>query len=165
MPAIGSVHKSTIKYGDATGENSTMEIYNAPITALNIAAFLADFGDLQTATDAITLGTRRQQSWIGDLTTVSNAYPTNPAAQRESKLLVNYMDNTTEKPYTMTIPTVDFSKLVFVPLGGDAVQFEGAAANADIVAWVAAFETLARSPDNDTHNVTVTGMRYVGRNT
>jgi len=165
MPAIGSVHKSTIKYGDATQENSTMEIYNAPITALNIAAFLADFGDLQTATDAITLGTRRQQSWIGDLTTVSNAYPTNPAAQRESKLFVQYQDDTTEKQYTMTVPTVDFSKLVFVPLGGDAVQFSGASANADIVAWVTAFETIARSPDDDTHTVTVVGMRYVGRNT
>lgn len=165
MPAIGSVHKSTIKYGDATQENSTMEIYNAAVTALNIAAFLADFGDLQLATDAITLGTRRQQSWIGDLTTVSNAYPTNPAAQRESKLFVKYKDTTTEKEYTLTVPTVDFSKLVFVPLGGDAVQFAGASANADIVAWVAAFETIARSPDNDAHNVQVIGMRYVGRNT
>lgn len=165
MPAIGSVHKSTIKYGDATGENSTMEIYNEALTITNLDAFLALFGTFQTATDGITLGTRRQQSWIGDLSTITNAYPTNPAAQRESKLLVQYQDAVTEKPYTLTIPTVDFSKLVFVPLGGDAVQFAGAAATTEIKAWVTAFEAIAKAPDDDTHAVVVTGMRYVGRNT
>lgn len=165
MPPIGSVHKSTIMYGDATGENSTMEVFNEALTITNLDAYLALFGTLQTATDGITLGTRRQQSWIGDKTTVTNAYPTNPAAQRESKLLVNYQDDVTEKGYTLTIPTVDFSTLVFVPLGGDAVQFAGAAASAAIKAWVTAFEAIAVSPDDDTHSVTVTGMRYVGRNT
>jgi len=165
MPAIGSVHKATMTYGDVTQETSTMAIFVAPITVLTLAAFLADFGDLQTATDAITLGTRRKQSWIGDETTVTNAWPTDRAAQREAKLKINYQDVVTEKPYFITIPTVDFSKLNFVSGGGDFVEFKAPAGNADLIAWVAAFETLGRAPDNDTHNVVVTSVEFVGANT
>jgi len=165
MPAIGSVHKSILNYGDATRESSSMTVYNGAITAISIGGFLTNLAALEDATDAIVLGTRRKTTWVGDDTTVTNAWPTNPAAQRESKLLVDYQDDTTEKPYQLTIPSIDFSKLVFVPLGGDAVLFSGADANADIVDWVTAFEAIGRAPDNDTHTVTVTGMRYVGRNT
>src|SRR5215207_6153441 len=95
MPPLGSVHKSRIVYGDVTEETSALEIYNGAITAVSIGGFLTNFGTLQTATDAITLGLRRQQSWIGDLTTVTNDWPTDRAAQRESKLLVDYMDSVT----------------------------------------------------------------------
>jgi hypothetical protein len=165
MPPIGSVHKARIVYGDATEETSAMEVYTGAITAVSIGGFLTNFGTLQTATDAITLGTRRQQSWIGDLTTVSNEWPTDKAAQRESKLLVTYRDTVTEEEFILTIPTVDFDKLNFVPGGGDAVQFEAPGAHADIVAWVSAFEGIGRTPRSDQNAVEVVGMRYVGRNT
>lgn len=164
MPPIGSVHVSGLSYRDATDEVGSFEFFHGAITAVSIAGFLADFGDLQTATDAITLGTRSSQFWTGDRTTVSNAIPTNPAAQREARLRVKYMDDTTEQQYTLTIPTIDFSKLVFVAGGKDAVVFSGAGAHADIVAWVTAFETIARSPDDDTHTVTVVKMRFIGQN-
>lgn len=165
MPALGSVHKSRIVYGDVTEESSAMEIYNGAITALSIGGFLTQFGNLQGATDAITLGVRRQQSWIGDLTTVSNLWPTDRAAQRESKLLVDYRDTVTEEVFQLTIPTIDFSVLNFVPGGGDAVLFAGAGANAAIIAWVTAFEAMARTPRSDANVVEVVAMRYVGRNT
>lgn len=165
MPALGTVHKSRIVYRDSTGETSAMEIYNDAITAVSIAGFLTQFGALQTATDAITLGERFQQAWIGDLTTVSNAVPANQAAQREAKLLVQYQGTTSEKPYTLTIPTIDFATLVFLPGGGDAVAFTDAnGASAGIQAWVTAFEAIASAPDDPAENVVVTGMRFVGRN-
>lgn len=165
MPAIGSRHKSTLTYRDATGESSTVTIYNDAITAVSIAGFLTDFGNLQTATDAITLGVRAKQSWVGDDTIVSNALPTDKAAQRESKLLVQYQDTTNEKPYILTIPTIDPDILVFLPGAGDAVAFLDAnGASAEIQAWVTAFEALASPPDDPTHNVEVIGMRFVGRN-
>jgi len=151
MPAIGSVHKSIIGVGDATQETSSLTVYNQAVTALTIGSFLTGLAALEAATEDIILGTHRKTQWIGDDTTITNAWPTDPAAQRESKLLVNYWDNTTEKMFQLTIPTIDFSKLVFVPLGGDAVLFEGTDANADIVAWVAAFESFGRSPDDATH--------------
>jgi len=165
MPAIGSVHKSIITLGDATEETSSLTVFNQPITALTIGSFLTGLGTLETATEGITLGTHRKTQWIGDDTTITNAWPTDKSAQRESKLLVNYWDNTTEKMYQLTIPTIDYSKLVFIPEAGDAVDYYSAAASAELKAWVTAFQSFGRSPDDDTHNVTVKGMRYVGRNT
>lgn len=165
MPPLGSVHKSRITYGDVTEESSSIEVYNGAITAVSIGGFLTQFGTFQTETDKLTLGVRRQQSWIGDLTTVSNAWPTDRAAQRECKLLVDYRDTVTEEVFQLTIPTVDFSKLNFVPGGGDAVLFAGAGAHADVISWVAAFEAFARTPRSDANAVEVIAMRYVGRNT
>lgn len=165
MPKLGSVHKAKITYGDVSQETSPVEIYTGAITALSIGGFLSDFGDFQAATDAITIGVRRSQSWTGDLTTVSNDYPTDRAAHRENKLLITYQDVVTKKPYTLTIPTIDFSKLNFIPFGGDNVYFEGTNASAELAAWTAAFETLAKAPDDDTHAVEVLNARYVGRNT
>lgn len=164
MPPIGSVHKSSLTYGDATGETSDVEIFNGAITALTIAGFLTAFGDFQTKTDAITLGTRRKQKWIGDLTTVTNDFPTNPAAQREAKLRVTYQDVTTEEQFSLTIPTIDFSVLNFVPGGGDAVIFAGAGASTEITDWVTSFEALAKSPRTPANAVEVVGMRFVGVN-
>lgn len=164
MPPLGSVHKSSITYGDVTEETSKLEVYNGAITAASLPGFLTQFGALQTATDAITLGTRRQQSWIGDLTTVSNAWPTDKNAHRENKLLVTYRDDVTEEEFILTIPTIDGEQLNFVPGGGDAVIFSGTGASVNIVNWVTAFEALARTPRSDANSVTVVGMRFVGRN-
>lgn len=165
MPALGSVHKSRILYGDVSKEVSALEIYNGPITALSIAGYLTQFGTLQTTTDAITLGVRRAQSWIGDYTTVSNGWPTDPAAHRENKLLVDYWDTVTEEPFTLTIPTIDFTKLNFIPEAGDAVYMKGASASTELAAWTAAFEAMGRSPRSDANAIEVISGRYVGRNT
>ena len=135
-----------------------------PITALSIAGFLTQLSDFEAKTDAILLGLRRRESWIGDRSVITNAWPTDKAAQRECKVLVEYMDDTTEEPFTLTLPTINFAKLNFVAGGGDAVVFSGAGANTDIVAWVTSFEAIARSPRNDANSVTVTGMRFVGVN-
>lgn len=164
MPPIGSVHKSSLTYGDATGETSELELFNGPITAVTIAGFLTEFGDFQTKTDAISLGTRRKQKWIGDLTTVTNDFPTDPAAQREAKLRVTYQDDTTEEQFTLTVPCIKFSVLNFVPGGGDAVIFAGAGASTEITDWVTSFEALAKSPRNSANSVSVVGMRFVGVN-
>lgn len=163
MPPIGSQHVAGLGYRDATGEVGSVEIQIGAITAVSIAGFLTQFGDFQTKTDAILLGTRARQYWTGDRTVVSNAKPTDPAAQREAKLEVDYMDSVTEEIWTITLPTIDFSKLNFVPNGGDAVIFSGAGANADIAAWVTSFEALAKAPRTG-NAVTVVGMRFVGVN-
>jgi len=165
MPPLGSQHKARINYGDVSEETSGLEVFTGAITAVSIGGFLTQFGTLQSTTDAITLGERRSQSWIGDLTTVSNDWPTDPAAHRENKLLVTYRDDVTEEEFNLTIPTIDFTKLVFVPGGGDAVSFATGVGSAEIVAWVAAFEAMARTPRSDANSVTVVAMRYVGRNT
>lgn len=165
MPALGSVHKSRVLFGDVSHETSATEVFTGAVTAVSIGGFLTNLTALQNALAGMTIGTLRQQSWIGDLTTVSNAWPTDPAAHRENKLLITYQDDTTEQNYTLTIPTIDFTKLVFIPEAGDAVYFKGANASAELAAFTTAFETIARSPDNDQNSVVIIGARYVGRNT
>jgi hypothetical protein len=165
MAEIGSVHKSILTYGDVSEETSPLTIFNDAITAISLPGFLTNLAALETATDNVTIGVRRKSTWVGDETTITNTWPTDKAAHRENKLLVTYIDDTTEKPYTLTIPTIDFSVLNYVPGGGDAVLFAGAGASAQIIAWVTAFEAIASSPDNPGNSVTVTKMRYVGRNT
>lgn len=163
MPALGGRQVVNVGYRDATEEIGTLRVYADEITAASLPGFLTDMGAFVAATDAITLGVRARESW-GEETVVSNAVPSDKAAQREMKLLVQYQGVTTEKPYTLTIPTIDPDVLNFVPGGGDAVQFEGAGASAAIAAWVTAFETLASAPDDEAEAVVVTGMRFVGRN-
>lgn len=163
MPALGGRQKWTNTLRDVSGETTSHVVYFGEITAVSLPGLLADLGDYNTALLGITNGVLAKNMW-GEETIVSNAVPTDKTAHRENKLLVQYQGVTTEKPYTLTIGTVDFAVLNYVPGGGDAVIFEGAGASAAITAWVAAFEALARTPDDEAENVVVTGMRYVGRN-
>jgi hypothetical protein len=164
MPAIGGRQKYNVTLRDATGEPTTHTVYFDEITAVSLPGLLTELGAYNTALIAITNGVLAKDFW-GEETIVSNAVPSDPSAQRESKLLVQYQGVTTEKPFTLTIGTVDYSKLVFLPGAGDAVAFEAAnGASAEIQAWVTAFEALASSPDDEAENVAVTGMRFVGRN-
>lgn len=165
MPPLGNVHKASITYGDHTQEPSKFEVYVGAITALSIAGFLTAFGNLQTAADAITLGVKRKQQWIGDDSTISNEWSDNPLAQRENKLELQYMDTTTEEIFRVTIPTIDLTKLVFVPGGGDNVLFEGDDASDEVKALVTAFEAIGRTPRSDTNSIQVVGARFVGANT
>jgi len=164
MPAIGGRQINTLTFRDATGETSTVSAYFDEITAVSLPGLLTQLGAFANATIAVTLGVLAKNRW-GEDSVVSNAVPTDPAAQREMKLLVQYQGATTQKPYTLTIPTIDPSVLVFLPGAGDAVAFDAAnGASTEIQAWVTAFEALASAPDNEAENVVVTGMRFVGRN-
>lgn len=158
MPAQ---HYSIITMLDHTNEKSSLRVYNGAITAVSLPGFLAEFGDLQAATAAITLGTMHSTQWVGDLDVLSQEIPASKYAQRENKLLVTYVGNTSGKLFQVTIPTIDLNVLEFVPGGGDAVSITSPAAIAD---WVSAFEAMARTPDSDQETVTVLRARAVGRN-
>jgi hypothetical protein len=162
---MATTHYSTLTYKDATGESSTMKVYNDAITALSIGGFLTQLGAFKTATDALVLGNRTRSAWIGDYDTLSNDPASNNYAQRENKLLVSYKDTTTDEEYELTIPTVDLALLTFIPGAKDAVQFAGAGVNAAVTAWVTAFEAFASPPEAPGNAVQVTAMRFVGRNT
>lgn len=164
MPAIGGRQPTTWTQRDVSGEPTTHTVYADEITAVSLPGLLTALANYQTALLGITNGVLAKTSW-GEETIVSNALPTDPSVHREAKLLVQYQGATTEKPYTLTIGCVDFTTLVFMPGGGDAVAFEAAnGASAAIQAWVTAFEALASAPDDEAENVVVTGMRFVGRN-
>ena len=164
MGAIGTTTPVTFSLRDATSEVGRNTVYAALVTAANIDDVAGLITDYKTALDAITLGVIASTA-ENTQTVISNASPTNPAAQREAKLLVTYQDDVTEKRYTTTVPTIDFAQLVFLPEAGDAVAFKSAnGASAAMIAFVTAFEALAMSPDDPAHSTTVVGMRFVGRN-
>jgi len=82
--------------------------------------------------------------------------PASPNAQREIGLRVFYTDDVTAKKYHITIPGPDLS--LVAQAGTDVVDHTS---NAAAIAFVTAFESAARSVDDNA--VTVTGMRIVGR--
>lgn len=149
-------------YGNATildysEETSTTKVNFGAVTAVSIAGFLADFGDWKNALGNIILGTLSKDRWVGDSTNVSNTPPASPSAQIELKWLVSYEGDTSKKKFRQEIPTADPSKTI---AGTDKADLT----DVDIAAYVTAFETLARSPDDDTETVSVLDMTLVGRN-
>jgi hypothetical protein len=151
-------HYSTFTLLDYSNEKSTVTIHNGVITAGTIAGFLTAFGALRTAIDAITIGTVNKEKWVGDDTVLSNTLPTNVFAQRELKALVLYEGDTSQKKFTVEIPTFDpTGRLV---AGTDLIDLT----QTEVAAFVTAFESIAKSPDDATETVTILEMRLVGRN-
>lgn len=144
---------------DVSEEKSLHEFYNGAITAASLPGFLVDFGAYRTALDAIILGTIQQEAWIGDRTVLSNVPPVSNFAQRELKLLVRYIGDISSKIFRMEIPTPDLASITLT--SNDFVLLADVGIMA---AWVTAFETLARTPDDNTETVTVLTAQVVGRN-
>ncbi len=156
-------HYSVITIGDYSEEKSTMKVYNGAITAVSIAGFLTDLGALETATTGLVLGTVQQSSWVGDVNTISSAWPTDPDAQRERKGLVRYHGDTSNDVFTLTIPAIRTKDS-----GGNSLLLPGTdkfnLAETEVAAWVTAFEQIARNPNDDAETVTVDSITLVGRN-
>lgn len=155
-------HYSTFTIADRGQERSTMTVFNGAITAVSIGGFLTDLGALRTAVDGLSRGTIQKEMWVGDNTILDNTWPAaDPEAQREDKLLVTYQGDTSKKLFHVTVPCIDRTKLTF-DTKGDGVSIS---TGAEVIAFVTAFEQIARSPDDDEETVTVVSMRFVGRNT
>ena len=161
MPALGGRQPIVIAYRDYGGETETIRLYANEITALSIAGFLSDFGDLQTALDAVTLGVRAKQSW-GEETIVSNERAASKAAQVETQLLVRCRGAVSQAPFSFRIPTVDYTAFNFAdPPAGDSVIISGAGASAATTALVDAIEALCKMPNDETEAIEVVGMEVV----
>lgn len=155
MP-INPQHFGSLTFLDYSREKSSMTFFFPAVTALNIADFLSDFGDLRTATEALSIGTLAQDQWTGDRTVYSKTPPADLNAQRERKWLVTYEDTSTFAEYQVEIPVAKTAGLLV------ANTDLGDLSAADWVTWIAAFETLARSPEGNTVNVL--RAQLVGRN-
>jgi len=151
-----SEHYGTFSILDYSEEVSTFRFNFGAITAVSIPGFLTNFGSLRTALGNIITGTIQKEAWTGDSTVLSNVPPIDTNAQVELKFLVSYEGDTSKKKFRHEVPTPDTSKII---AGSDQVDMS----DADIAAYVTAFETIARSPDSDTETVTILDMRLVGR--
>lgn len=153
-------HYTNTTFLDATGEKSSFKLNNGAITAASIAGFISDYNQLKAALDAMTVGTLHRDQWVGDSTLVSETLPSN-LAQREVKLLIGYRGATSNKKYTVTLPTLDLTKVQFIPGAKDAVSLT---APAEMVTLITEMQTIGRTPDDEAENIVVTYARVVGRN-
>lgn len=154
--AINPQHLFSLTYKDYSNEPSVVKGNMGAITALTIAAFLAQFGDLKTAQQALTLGTLVHDSWTGDSTVYSGALPTDLNAQRERKWRVEFEDTTNFTKGRYEIPIAKVTGLLLP--NTDQADLSAAA----WAAWITAFEAMAKSPDGN--GVNVLGATLVGRN-
>lgn len=154
MPAK---HYGTFTVQDFSEEKSPVRFSFGGVTAVNIAGFLTQFGQLRTALTNIITGVVQKEKWVGDDTVLDNTPPTDQNAQIELKWLLTYEGASSKKKYRQEIPTPDLTKLI---PGTDMADMT----DTDIAAYVTAFETIGKTPDDDTEAVNVLDMRLVGRN-
>jgi hypothetical protein len=155
MP-INPQHTCGVTIKDYSDEDSRTSIHIPAITALNIAAFLADFGDYKVALAAIILGVTAKDFWTGDITKYDVTPPADVNAQRERKWVVHYQGTTTFSKYRLEIPTADFTGRLLP--NTDLADLT----DTDIAAFITAFETLARTEEGE--NCEVLYIEAVGRN-
>lgn len=133
-----SKHYGEFEVLDYSGTRNSTRFYTGAITALTIAAFLAQFGALRTALGNIVLGTVSRERWVGDENILSNIPPTNHQATRKLRWHVHYVDTFKAFDHDAEIATPDVSLLS--PVYQDQANF----ASAEIQAFVTAFEDIVR---------------------
>jgi len=161
LPA-GSRSPAVVSYMDAGREIGTARFYGLTLTAANYDAQIALWATLLTKMDAITLGARTKDHY-NDETTYSVAKPTNGAA-RETKLLVQMVNDVTGQRFTFTIPTLDPTKVTYIDneSAKDAIILT---APVEVTDLITAIEAFVVDPRGEANAVSVIGLKAVGRNT
>lgn len=166
----GTFHEVEISYWDKSQEVGRFEAETSVVTAtivstdvINFTAQSIAWAALVSAMNAIVLGLPRLNRWVN--TVVINANPAkdaiNQSAVREIKLKFLYIDNTTQQRYECTIPTLDLTKVVYLPLiGNDAVALDSPS---QMVTLIGAFEGVIVAPATG-NPVTIIAAEVVGRN-
>lgn len=152
--------KVTLSTLDHSRESSKVQFYVEPLLAdgSNRAAVLTEVTLMHAAIAAATLCNMGAGSvTLYDIVEVPTT-PTDENAQREQGLWVQYVDNTTGKYYSMTVPGAD--RTLFAQINTDEVDIS---ANVAAVALKDAIELNCRSELGNT--VSVTRMRLIGKAT
>lgn len=145
-------------YLDASADPaSNTQIAITTLTAGNVAAQQALIATLESAQNAIILGTEVKTDLSFARVKNGASRPANVLAQRENKWVVRYHDATTFQKFRVELPTADLSLL---PLNSDFVDISTGLMGT----YVTAFEAVAKSPADPTHSVVVDSVQFVGRN-
>jgi len=140
-------------------ETASFQVAISNLTPANVAAQITLINTLSSAVAALVIGNADGNEVVYDRNDLAASPAASPLAQRENKWLVTYQGDTSMKLFRLEIPTADLSGTHLLPN-----QDEADLADADIAAFVTAFEAIARSPDSQTETVTVMSIRHVGRN-
>jgi len=160
----------TLTVMDYDGEKSPLRVHTGAVTAVSLPGLLTQIGAFRTAVDGLSIGTMNKENLLAFSTILDQDLPASEFAQRETKWVVKYHDNTQFfdapvnaipnagylKPFDFEIGAADLSLLEdnadFLPLDG-----------AEAAALVTAFEAMGRSPYGGA--VVVDAIVQVGRNT
>lgn len=149
--------QNTFTITDASQENSSFGFSSSTLTAGNIAGQTSALATLKTATDNLTIGHVAKQQ-VAQILVSDPGVPTDPYAQRELKWLVTYQAVTSGHNFTLEIPAPNLTDNIVA--GSDLADLT----SDDWTAWVSAFVSVAKAPDDLTDSVIVLGARLVGRN-
>lgn len=149
--------RTTFTIQDYSKELSSFGVTSITATAGNLAAQQTAAAALSSAIENLIIG--HLDKYVQNLVLLDTPItPSNVYAQREMKWLVSYVGDTSGKSFSIEIATPEITGNI-IP-NTDMADL----ASTDWAAFVTAFESYARSPDNGTETVTVTGARVVGRN-
>jgi len=149
--------QNSFQITDYSNEKSSFGVTSITANAGNLAAQQTAAAALAGAVEDLTIGELTKQS-MNLVILDTPAIPTSPYAQREMKWLVSYVGDSSGKIFQVEIAAPDITDNV-VP-NTDTADL----ASTDWAAFVTAFESYVRSPNNGTETVTVLGARLVGRN-
>jgi len=169
----GTYHPAEIAWWDKSLEVGRFGVYGRVVTATYVDPAVVNFtaqsglwASLVDAANDMVLGLQRSARWVNEIIVHANPAQEDvtQGASREIKLLVQWIDATTEKRFTTTLPTLDLSKVTYLPQAGDFVAItEAQGASAEVVAFVAAFEAYVVNPSTN-NAAQIVGLKVVGRN-
>jgi hypothetical protein len=147
---------------DHSGEDSGCAFYLPQVTAANYDTVTGNgggenVGDLHGAVALVSLLNFKNSTVICETYPEAGTLPVNPLAQRETKLLVQYVDTVNGRRGTVTIPSPNLA--LVAQIGTDVVDHN---VNVTALALTTAIENNAVSRDGNA--IQVVGMRIVGRN-
>lgn len=143
------------KIRDASNEYSTFQVPIINLTGANYAANIGLVTALQNALINIILGNVASRAVAAEQASINDNTVANQFAQRENKAMVVYRNTVNNALLRAEIPTPDLAKLV---PGTDLFDL----ADADMAAFVAAFEAIVQA--DGTSVVNVEEIRFVARN-
>lgn len=127
------------------------------LTPANVAAQATLVGNLATAINAIVLGVFARSEITYERTALVKTPASSQNAQRETKLLLRYHGNTSQKSFRIELPTFDLTELVS---GSEFLVLT----SGNGAALKTAFEAVVKSPDDPAESVTLDTAQHVGRN-
>ncbi len=144
---------------DVNNKKTSHTVSSTALTSVNFDAEVSLQTAYETAMQAITIGNLDRQSTntVIDFPVVE---PTNNFALRETKLLVRYTGNITNKQYKLEIGTPDMSVLTLIPKT-DFIKLDDGGVMAT---FKSEFEAFASAPDVLAEGVTIQSVQSVGRN-
>lgn len=161
-------NRSTFTFEDYNLEKSTVSLSIGPLTAANFDAKRAAIDALAAAYVPLTLMEHRSTSNTENFAVSSDAVAS-PNAQRETKWLVTYRDDTQFLDGANTINNVGFGALFDLEWPGADLSYLVAGTQVvdltdpDVAAFVVAFEAVQNSPTGG-NEVSVVQIKHVGRN-